>query len=83
MWLVNDRFDTDPAVSAAAEGWSFVDESGALKADLTPSEAQDLRAWATSLTGEEALLRDDFNSVMGGSGDASHVGEALSLEGRE
>jgi hypothetical protein len=81
VWLVNDQFDTDPALRAAARDQPFVDGSGALKASMTTQEAQALREWATSLIGEGGLLRDDFRAIGIALADVRSPSD-VSVEGR-
>jgi hypothetical protein len=61
VWVALDRYDSDAAVRAAAQGQPFVDGAGALRADLGPNESEALRRWALSL-------------AVGGGPTASDVG---------
>ena len=70
MWVAVDRFESDPAVRAAAVGEPFADASGALKGDLSESETQALEAWATNQAREGGLLVDDVTRLNAGAEDA-------------
>lgn len=70
MWVALDRFESDPAVRAAAEGEPFADASGALKDDLSESETRALEAWATNQAREGGVLVDDVTHLDAGVSDA-------------
>ena len=55
VWVALDRYESDAAVRASALGQPFVDETGAIKPDLSPDEAEALRHWAESLTVDGGL----------------------------
>jgi hypothetical protein len=69
MWVALDRFESDPAVRAAAVGEPFADASGGLKGDLTESETQALEAWATNQALEGGLLDGDVIYLAAGTVD--------------
>lgn len=67
-WVALDRLASDPTVRAEAVGEPFVDASGALKRDLTESEAEALDAWATNQGREGGVIFDDVGSIQRGVG---------------
>ena len=66
MWVALDRFESDPAVRAAAVGEPFAEASGSLKNDLTGSEANALKTWATNQAREGGLLAGDATHLAAG-----------------
>jgi len=69
MWVALDRFESDPAIRAAAVGEPFAEASGALKSDLTDSEAEALEAWTTNQAREGGLLAGDVVYLSAGTVD--------------
>ena len=69
VWVALDRYESDAAVRASALGQPFVDETGAIKPDLSPDEAEALRHWAESLTVDGGLTATDLLSILAGVAD--------------
>jgi hypothetical protein len=69
VWVALDRYESDAAVRASAQGQPFVDETGAIKRDLSPDEAEALRHWAESLTVDGGLAATDLVSILAGVAD--------------
>ncbi len=68
-WVALDRFESDPAVRAEAEGEAFVDADGALKDDLTEGESEELQAWAMNEALEGGLLWGDVGGLSLGNAE--------------
>lgn len=75
VWLVTDLYDSDtPAgtsLRTSAHGQPFVDGTGALKSDMSPSELRAFREWASAQTGT-----DDDRGPIWSDNNALHAGGA-------
>ena len=69
VWVALDRYDSDAAVRASAQGQPFVDRAGALEANLSPDESEALRNWALSLAAGEGPTAFDVGFVGAGAVD--------------
>ena len=69
VWVALDRYESDAAVRASAQGQPFVDETGAIKPDLSPDETGALRNWAASLTVDGGLTATDLLRILAGASD--------------
>lgn len=69
VWVALDRYESDPAVRASAQGEPFVDETGAIRSDLSPDETDALQRWAESLTVDGGLTSTDLLSILAGVAD--------------
>jgi len=69
VWVALDRYESDAAVRASAQGQPFVDDTGAIKSDLSSDEVDALRHWAGALTALGGLTRDDVGWIIAGAAD--------------
>jgi hypothetical protein len=69
VWVALDRYESDAAVRASAQGRPFIDASGAIKSEMSPDEVEALRDWADSLAVDGGLTWADVGDIVTGAAD--------------